>query len=73
MHFVGHTGLCTKPNCACSDQNLLILYYLSRMTLQETKKEVEDSGGEAIVLVVDVSDREAVKKAVQETRFWCWS
>merc|ERR1719481_1089559 len=35
---------------------------------EETKKEVEDSGGEAIVLVVDVSDREAVKKAVQETR-----
>jgi len=44
------------------------LWDINKTGAEETKKEVEDSGGEAIVLVVDVSDREAVKKAVQETR-----
>jgi len=44
------------------------LWDINKSGAEETKKEVEAAGGEAIVLVVDVSDREAVKKAVQETR-----
>ncbi len=59
------TKKCFFPRLGAS----VVCWDINPTTCEKTKREIESSGGKAWSFVCDVSNREAVAKAAEETRF----